>query len=214
MEKKRPLFNIPKPSTDTNKIALSKIWCQLNDIQYQLGKKLNEADFKKFYIQLNGLKNELNKFKGFNLKENDIKKVDRYLENTCKLQNKITKKLDSETIIELDDTNFDDTCEEIKAKELAKEYLTDTEKNSFDLIKDIVKDTVNPDDITYTKCDSYLQLNYKDDNNKWICRLFLDKAPYIIHVFDTENGLISFDFDSVDDLNDIKDFFINIVQNF
>ena len=25
MEKKRPLFNIPKPSTDTNKIALSKI---------------------------------------------------------------------------------------------------------------------------------------------------------------------------------------------
>ena len=58
MEKKRPLFNIPKPSTDTNKIALSKIWCQLNDIQYHLGKKLNEADFKKFYIQLNGLKNE------------------------------------------------------------------------------------------------------------------------------------------------------------
>ncbi|MGN1031913.1 MAG: hypothetical protein ACI4PU_00485 [Intestinibacter sp.] len=229
MEKKRPFFNIPKTSTDPNKLALSKIWCQLNDIQYQLGKKLNESDLKKFYIQLNGLKNELNKFKGLNLKENDIKKVDRYLENACKLQNKITKKLDSETIIELDDTNFEDTCEEIKANELleenlakenltvgslAQENLTDTEKNAFDLIKDIVKDTVNPNDITYTKFDSYLQLNYKHDDNKWICRLFLDKSPYIIHVFDTENGLISFDFDSVDDLNDIKDFFINIVQNF
>ncbi|MGM9532821.1 hypothetical protein [Intestinibacter sp.] len=219
MEKKHPFFNMPKPSTDPNKIAISKVWCQLNDIQYQLGKKLNEADLKKFYIQLNELKNELNKFKGLNLKENDIKKVDRYLENACKLQNKITKKLNPETIIELDDTNCDNTHKEIEAKQLveeklAKENLTDAEKNAFDLIKNVVKDTVNPDDINYTKCDYYLQLNYKNDDNKWICRLFLDKTPYIIHVFDSENGHISFDFDSIDDLNDIKDFFINIVQNF
>lgn len=214
MEKKHPFFNMPKPSTDPNKTAISKIWCQLNNIQYQLSKKLNDSNLKTFYIQLNELKNELNKFKGLNLKENEIKKIDRYIENACKLQNKISKKIDINAITELNNTNVENTYEEIESHELIEEGLTDDEKNTLNLIKNLTKDTVDSDDITYTKCDSYLQLNYKNDDNKWICRLFLDNTPYVIHVYDSENDHISFDFDSIDDLNDIKDFFVNIVQSF
>ncbi|MGM9534096.1 MAG: GIY-YIG nuclease family protein [Intestinibacter sp.] len=89
------------------------------------------------------------------------------------------------------------------------------EMNYLSLIKRLVSDVVDTNQISYFKNNEYLEINFKNDSSKYICKLFLNKTcKNNIHLFDKEEGVIMFDFDEMNDLEEIKDMFIDIVKGY
>ncbi len=229
MDKRQFFCNLPKPTPNPNKTALSKIWCNLNDIEYQLSKNLSDSTLQNLYLDINNAQNELNSFNQIDFKKTEQKKLCRYLDKSNKLHLKIKNKLDSDTLSNLQKNLISEpnTCTQEVSQPIEPEVtitrddsmkqnniqLSENESSALELITNLLGDLVCASDINYTKDSSSLKINYKNDD-KWICKLFLNQEPYVIHVFDAEHGFISFDFDSIGDLNDIGHMFVDIVKNY
>ena len=85
---------------------------------------------------------------------------------------------------------------------------TDHEWEALTLIKDILKDTLNTEDINHKQTGSYLAILYKNNTRKWICR---------INLYSSQKTLILPDENKkeqkhpIDKINDIRDFATDII---
>ncbi len=71
---------------------------------------------------------------------------------------------------------------EIKEKnETSKIITTDEELEAYVIVKTLLSDCVNINDITYKDTGQYFAITYKNKSNRWICRLYLNspKNKYI-----------------------------------
>lgn len=76
--------------------------------------------------------------------------------------------------------------EEIERKK-PKIITTNEELEALFIIKNLLKDVVSMDDITIKDTESYLNILYKNNTRKWICRLILtDKQKSMVYVDDNK----------------------------
>ena len=74
-----------------------------------------------------------------------------------------------------------------------------------DFIKSLLKDVVDLQDITYKDTESYINILYKKNTRKWICRLKLTDAVKTLIVPDEEKKGQKFNLTSVYDLEQYND---------
>lgn len=99
-------------------------------------------------------------------------------------------------------------------KETSK-VLTKEELDALETIREILSDVVNKEDITYKSTKSYFGINYKNNTNNWICRLFLYRKNKMgIHIPNENKESIKYDFDEISDLKEIKDILEEVVKRY
>ncbi len=97
--------------------------------------------------------------------------------------------------------------------EINKIITTAEELEAFAIIKSILRQTVNVNDITYKDTERYLGILYQDNTRKWICRLCLGSKKSII-LPTNDKGQERFYIDSINDLYDYEDKIKDIVNKF
>lgn len=99
-------------------------------------------------------------------------------------------------------------------KETSK-VLTKEELEALETIREILSDIVNKEDITYKSTKSYFGINYKNNTNNWICRLFLYRKNKMgIHIPNENKESIKYDFDEISDLKEIKYILEEVVKRY
>lgn len=93
--------------------------------------------------------------------------------------------------------------------------LTAEELEALEMIREILSDVVNKEDITYKSTKSYFGINYKNNTNNWICRLFLYRKNQMgIHIPNENKEVVKYDFDEINDLKEIKPILEDIVKRY
>ena len=87
----------------------------------------------------------------------------------------------------------------------SKIVTTEEELEAYFIIKNLLKDVVDLQDITYKDTESYINILYKKNTRKWICRLKLTDTVKTLIVPDEEKKDKKFNLTSVYDLEQYND---------
>lgn len=87
----------------------------------------------------------------------------------------------------------------------SKIVTTEEELEAYFIIKSLLKDVVDLQDITYKDTESYINILYKKNTRKWICRLRLTDTVKTLIVPDEEKKGQKFNLTSVYDLEQYSD---------
>lgn len=119
-------------------------------------------------------------------------------------QSKEVENIQSETSSEI---------ENIQSKE-SKIITTDEELEAYFIIKNLLKDIVPITDITYRDTVTYINILYKDNGRKWICRLVLtdNKKTLILPKEDKSQEKISLK--NIYELENYRDKFVEILNRY
>jgi hypothetical protein len=102
-----------------------------------------------------------------------------------------------------DETKTDDP---IKVENKIKIKTSDLEFEGFAIVKSLLFGAIDLNTINYKDNESYFNVLYKNNNRKWICRMFLDgqKKSIVIPDADNPNG-VRYYLDNINDLYNYKD---------
>lgn len=90
--------------------------------------------------------------------------------------------------------------------EKSKEIITtDEELEAYFIIKNLLRDIVPMEDITYRDTVSYINILHKDNGRHWICRLVLKENKKLLGIPDENKNTISYQLDTIYDLEKYKD---------
>lgn len=91
---------------------------------------------------------------------------------------------------------------------------TEEELEAYFLIKNLLKDIVPADDITYRDTINYINVLYKDNGRKWICRLILTPNTKRLIIPDENKNEIKIPLENLYDLEKYKSEFIEVLQRY
>ena len=91
---------------------------------------------------------------------------------------------------------------------------TDEELEAYFIIKNLLKDIVPMTDITYRDTISYINILYKDNGRKWICRLVLTDNKKILYIPNEDKSQEKIILPNIYDLEHYKDKLIEVVKRF
>lgn len=97
---------------------------------------------------------------------------------------------------------------EAESVEKSKERIintTEEELEAYFVIKNMLKEIVALEDITYKDNERYMAVLYMNKTTKWICRLYFNGGKKFIAVSDEEKKEVRFDIESVYDIEKHKD---------
>lgn len=92
--------------------------------------------------------------------------------------------------------------------------ITDDELQAFNLIKDISEPFSDIDDVTYIKVGNELNIIYKNDPLKLICKTNLNFPKKTIFLPDAEQGTLQYFMDEVIDIKELKDQIAEIIKSY
>ena len=191
MAKKNFFKSMKKLSNDLNKSTIDILARQLNEVEYQLSKNQNLDNLKKLSETILKTEKQLIKMRNQRMRQTDSNRVYSQLKKVDKLKTKINSKI---TSAENNQTN-NSSKEDIK-------YLN--------FIRDLLKDKVAPYKVSSIRINDHLNICLYP--NHFICDIYLDKTPHQIKIANKEYGSISFDFDEIEDLNEIQDIFLSALD--
>lgn len=96
----------------------------------------------------------------------------------------------------------------------SKIVTTAEELEAFFLIKNILKDTVEIDEITYKDTESYFAVLYQGKPTKWICRLILTDMQKILVIPDENKKGIKYTLEHIYDIENYKDQLIDVLNRY
>lgn len=96
----------------------------------------------------------------------------------------------------------------------SKIVTTEEELEAYFIIKNLLKDVVDLQDITYKDTESYINILYKKNTRKWICRLRLTDTVKTLIVPDEEKKGQKFNLTSVYDLEQYNDLLHKILARY
>ncbi len=94
----------------------------------------------------------------------------------------------------------------------SRRITTDEEWEAVNLVKDILKSTIAPSDISHKQTESYLALLYKNNTRKWICRINLYAAQKMLILPDKNKKEQKYPIDQVDDINNYSEDIIAVAK--
>lgn len=119
-------------------------------------------------------------------------------------------KNESEKEIEVVDILDEDTVTE--DKEISKIHTTDEEIESFYIVKSLLVDVVDPEDITYKDNERYFAILYKNNVRKTICRISLGVKRKQILILDNNKKFERIYIESINDIFLYKDKLLSAVS--
>lgn len=103
--------------------------------------------------------------------------------------------------------------EEEQNKEL-NIVTTDEELEAYFIIKNMLKDIVPMTDITYRDTVTYINILYKDNGRKWICRLILKENKKVLILPTPDKNKEKYIINDIYELESYKDKFIDILNRY
>lgn len=91
---------------------------------------------------------------------------------------------------------------------------TDEELEAYFIIKNLLKDTVSMEEITYRDTLNYINVLYKDNGRKWICRLILTDNKKELLLPDENKNLIKYTLNNIYDLENYKEQLIEVLNRY
>ena len=96
----------------------------------------------------------------------------------------------------------------------SKIVTTEEELEAYFMIKHMLSDICSLDDITYRDTESYINITYKNNRNKWICRLQLTDTKKVSLLPGADKSITKYPLDSIYQLDQYSDTFHEIVKRF
>lgn len=109
---------------------------------------------------------------------------------------------------------INNVIEEQLSKQTKEIVTTDEELEAYFIIKNLVKDIVPLEDITYRDTVNYINILYKDNGRKWICRLTLSANSKILIIPDENKTPQKFHLSNIYDLGTYKDQLIEVLKRY
>lgn len=91
---------------------------------------------------------------------------------------------------------------------------TDEELEAYFIIKNLLKDMVSMEDITYRDTVSYINILYQDNGRRWICRLILTDTQKTLIIPDVNKNQQKYSLENVYSLVDYKDQLVESLKRF
>lgn len=104
--------------------------------------------------------------------------------------------------------------EEIEEKESSKVVTTEEELEAYFLVKNILRDSVPLEDITYRDTINYINILYQDNARKWLCRFVLNSTQKALILPDEKKQPIKYVLSSIYDISDYRDKIIEILNRY
>lgn len=120
------------------------------------------------------------------------------------------------TVLDKNETTDEETqnAEPEEQKREKNIITTDEELEGYFIVKNILKDTAPMQDIFYRDTESYMNVLYKDNRNKWVCRfVFTDTQKYIL-IPDENKKAVRYDIKNVYDIQNYKDELTNALKRY
>ena len=131
------------------------------------------------------------------------------------MNDKIQSALNSET---KSDSNEDNVNNEVAEENptLPKHNIitTDEELEAYFIIKNMLKVAVPVSDITYRDTASYINILYRDNGRKWICRLVLNDNKKVLLIPDENKNEIRYNLNDIYELEQYKSQLLNVLERY
>ncbi|MCM1328409.1 MAG: type I restriction endonuclease [Ruminococcus sp.] len=98
-----------------------------------------------------------------------------------------------------------ETAAPAQAKDAPKIVTTEEELEAYFIIKNLLKEVVPIEEVTYKDNERYMAILHKNKTTRWICRLYFNSAKKFITVPDENKKDVRIDIDSVYDIEKHKD---------
>ncbi|WP_270739808.1 type I restriction endonuclease [Massilioclostridium coli] len=184
-----------------------------NEFKAFLAKELQEPtdDFVKLFLSnvYSGVKtqNVIDKFRPI-LK----KALNNYISEL--MSDKIKSALSGDEI-QTEQQNIEvDTTENEEPSKTKNIVTTDEELEAYFIIKNLLKDTVSMEEITYRDTLNYINVLYKDNGRKWICRLVLTDNKKELLLPDENKNSIKYTLNNIYDLENYKEQLIEVLNRY
>lgn len=166
-------------------------------------------DFVKFFLSnmYTGMKTQavIDKFRGI------IKlSLSRYINEM--MNDKIKNALNVNT--ELTTTQDKSEPENLPEKKTSKVETTEEELEAYFIVKNLLKDSADMDDITYKDTESYINILYKNNVRKWICRLILTPTVKYLIIPDENKKEIRHPIHQIYDIEQYKENLLEVLKRY
>ena len=102
----------------------------------------------------------------------------------------------------------------VQTKDAPKIVTTEEELEAFFIIKNMLKDVVSMNDITYKDNERYMAILYQNKTTRWICRLYFNSSKKFITIPDDNKKDVRIDIDSVYDIEKHKEKLITALNRY
>ena len=106
------------------------------------------------------------------------------------------------------------TPKEETPERTAKIITTEEELEAYFIAKNMLQDVVDINDITYKDTQSYINILYKNNTRKWICRLSLSDSSKILIIPDENKNEIKFKLSNVYDMKNYSDALHEVIKRY
>ena len=112
--------------------------------------------------------------------------------------------------------SIDKESEEIENKENTEVRIVTTEEEleGFNIVKSILSEVVNIDEITYKDVESYFGILYKNNIRKWICRLYFNSSKKSITISDNNKKEVRYYIENINDIYKYKNELLNSIEKY
>ena len=98
-----------------------------------------------------------------------------------------------------------ENASQVPTKDAPKIVTTEEELEAYFIIKNLLKDVVPMEDVTYKDNERYMAILHKNKTTRWVCRLYFNSAKKFITVPDENKKDVRIDIDSVYDIEKHKE---------
>lgn len=107
-----------------------------------------------------------------------------------------------------------DESEQADKKRTPNIVTTEEELEAYFIIKNLLSDETDIRNITYKDTESYMNVLFKANTRKWICRLKLSESAKIIIIPDENKKEIKYTFQDIYDLPQYKDMLLDVLHRY
>lgn len=93
-------------------------------------------------------------------------------------------------------------------------FTTEEELEAYFIVKNLLGDIVSVYDITYKDTESYINILYKANTRKWICRLRLTESQKTLIIPDENKKDVKYQLQDIYDLKNYKDALVEVIQRY
>lgn len=110
-----------------------------------------------------------------------------------------------------DEVQVEDATPEKRAPNIV---TTEEELEAYFIIKNLLSEVVDMHDITYKDTESYINILYKANSRKWICRLRLTETQKLLIVPDENKKDVKYPLEDIYDLSKYKDALTEVLHRY
>lgn len=104
--------------------------------------------------------------------------------------------------------------EKVPENKMSKIETTEEELEAYFIVKNLLKDCASMDDITYKDTESYINILYKNNVRKWICRLILTPTVKYLIIPDENKKEIRHPIHQIYDIEQYKENLLEVLKRY